>query len=477
MNSEIKTQFYKFLKIQDNLSAEFYGSGEITYENSQKYSCNFGALQLTNGDTYFAIDSPRPGTHSLKEIDRKFNFHGITDSGLIAIINQKDVQFLNHGTIVPYVQIYLIRRFKIERVSKKPIKKIKFGLTNFLFTGDSFRNTLLLNLCDLPAISIKRLPDYDTIKNQLENKSSIAVTSELEIPVDNSQNIKEILNISFEICHLLSICRGTKVFWIYYRCYDEFGNIVFQTYCDMTTRSLSELPELITSESFGLESTKKFLETAYTTVLQNLLLRRYLQRFSNVFVEARDGKGFLESRGVRIVVVMEMLAKYVLENPYFEISAYILNSSTCKDTKKAILESCKSAINAKIIDSDIKFTDRWNLPNVESMETQNMVIERREDLINNLSSLNHTPFRRIIVRLCEKINLEVDEQEIKRFVNSRNALIHTGNFYSDPSVDRAIFEEYSFLVNFLDRVFLKLFNYSGDYNNFRKWGNSLRDTI
>jgi hypothetical protein len=352
-----------------------------------------------------------------------------------------------------------------------------FGLTNFLFTGDSFRDTLLLNLRDLPTISIKRLPDYDAIKDRLNNKNSVDVTSELVISLGNSQKIEEIMNISYEICFLLSICRGSKIFWVYYRCYDEHGGIVLQNYCDMTTRPLSELPELITSESSGLESTKTFLDAAHTTVLQNSLLMQYLPRFSNVFVEARDGKGFLESRGVRIVVVMEMLAKYVFENPYFEMTADVLDPSTDKDTKKEIIEICKSTINTKIIDSDIKFTSRWNLPTIDIIKTQNKVIERREDLINNLSSLNHTPFRRIIVRLCEKINLEVDEKEIKRFVNSRNALIHTGKFYSDPLVDRAMFEEYSFLVNFLDRVFLKLFNYSGDYNNFRKWGNSLRDTI
>ncbi len=323
-NPEIESQLYTFLKIHDNLSVEFYGTGEITYENREKYSCNFGVIQLSNGDTYFAIDSPGPGTHSLKDLDSKFNFQGITDSGLVAIINQKDVQFLNHGTMFPFVQIYLIRRFIIENVNKNPIKRINFGLTNFLFTGDSFRDTLLLNLRDLPNISIKRLPDYDAIKDRLENKNSVDVTSELEITLGNSQKIEEILNISFEICFLLSICRGSKIFWVYYHCYDEHGEIVLQKYCDMTTRPLSELPELITSESSGLESTKTFLDVSYTTVLQNSLLRQYLPKFSDVFVEARDGKGFLESRGVRIVVVMEMLAKYVLENPYFEITADVL---------------------------------------------------------------------------------------------------------------------------------------------------------
>jgi hypothetical protein len=476
----MKSQLSEFFQQYGRLSVEFYGKGEITYEKSQKYPCNFGVIQLSNGKTYFAVDTNGTGTFTLKELDTKFNFRGITESGSIVTVQTRDVQFLIHESISSnIILVYLIRCFRVETDSKKPIKRIHFGLTNFLFTGNNIpRDDLSLNLRDLPSIFIQRLPNYNEVTNRLNDKTSVEVTSELVIPLNNAEKIENIINISNEICFLLSICRGSKIFWIYYTCYDEQGSFVYQHYCNLITRPLSDLPELIISELPGVKSTKTFLEVAHITVSENSLLTKYLPKFSNVFVEARDGKGYLESRGVKIVVLMEMLVKYVLENPYFGIKEYILDPSTQKDTKKDIIDNCKEVINTQIRDlDDIRSSSRWNLPTADALNIQIRVFDSRLDLINNLSSINRTPFRRLIVKLCEKINLEINETEIKRFVHSRNALIHTGKYYSDPLVDKAVFEEYAFLVNFLDKVFLKLFNYSGEYNNFRKWGSSLEDNI
>ncbi len=202
-------------------------------------------------------------------------------------------------------------------------------------------------------------------------------------------------------------------------------------------------------------------------------------RFSNVFIDAREGRGFIESRGVRIVVLIEMLNKYVLEDPRFEISEYILDSLTQKDIKKEIIKQCNEIVTVQVPNSEkITSSTRWNLPTFDDIENQNKVLENRSDLINNLSSINHTPFRKLILRLCEKINLRINDDEIMWFVRARNALIHTGKFYSDTKKwDHTPHDEYLFLVNFLDKIFLKLFNYSGAYNNYRKWGSSLIDII
>lgn len=476
----MKSKLSEFSQQYGRLSVEFYGKGEITYEKYQKYPCNFGVIQLSNGDTYFAVDTPGKGTFTLKELDRKFDFRGESESGEIITVQTRDVQFLIHGSLSStFVLIFLIRRFMVETGNKKPIKRINFGITNFLFTGNnSLRDNLSLNLRDLPSIFIQRLPGYVEVTNRLKDKTSIEVTSELVIPLNPPEKIENIIDISNEICFLLSICRGSKIFWIYYTCYDEQGRVVYKHYCNMTTRPLSDLPELITSEFPGVISTKTFLEVAHITVSENSLLMKYLPKFSDVFVEARDGKGYVESRGMKIVVLMEMLTKYILEDPKFEVKKYILDPSTQQDTKKEILDNCKEVITVQIRDSDnIRLSSRWNLPTAEAINDQIRVFDSRLDLINNLSAINRIPFRKLIVKLCEKINLEIKDEEISWFVRSRNALIHMGDFYSASKGDKSTFEEYTFLVNFIDKIFLKLFKYSGEYNNFRKWGSSLEDNV
>jgi len=473
----LKSYLSKYFQDYGKLSIELFGTGEITREDSQRNTCNFCAMQFSNGDTYLAVDSM--GSGSLKEFDRKFAFRGVTKTGSIVIVNPQDVDFLLHMCLgSTFIIIYLIHLFTVETPNKTPIRRINFGLTNFLFTGNNpHGENLILNLKNLDPISIQRLPDYTAIIERLKNGKTIDVTSELIIPLNGTETIENIIERCNEICCLLSICRGSKIFWTYYHCFNEHGDLVSQTYCDTVTRPLSELPELISSKPRGVTATIKFLENAYVTLLENAILRKYLLRFSNVFIEAREGRSFIESRGVRIVVVIEMLNKYVLEDPRFEISEDILDSSAKQDLKK-IIKECSEVIAEQIQDSDtIRLFNRWNLPTSDAIEAQNKVFNNRADLIINLKGINHTPFKKLVIRLCEKINLNATPDEIQWFVCCRNTLIHTGKYYSDSKGDHATHQEYLFLVNFLDKIFLKLYNYSGEYNNYRKWGSSLEDTI
>jgi hypothetical protein len=74
------------------------------------------------------------------------------------------------------------------------------------------------------------------------------------------------------------------------------------------------------------------------------------------------------------------------------------------------------------------------------------------------------------------VGFKPPEEEVKLFVESRNSLIHKGDFYYNTAEPRkrkkcplsSAVEEYFFLVNFLDRVFLKLFGYSGPYMDWRQ---------
>ena len=66
--------------------------------------------------------------------------------------------------------------------------------------------------------------------------------------------------------------------------------------------------------------------------------------------------------------------------------------------------------------------------------------------------------------------------EIELFLKCRDYLVHTGRFYSQAATaeDRdevppsaTPFEEFCFLISFLDRLYLKLFGYSGPYFDWR----------
>jgi hypothetical protein len=483
MTSHYSEVYQKYGKI----ISEYYGCGEITFENSEKYSCEFCVFQLSDGDTYFAIEKlPLGTTYSIKDMDRKFSFKGITDSGLYVTIQLNDV-FILKRIFLPLV--YRIRRFKIVKMNANKIKRIKFCITNFLFEGNNAsRDTLSLNLNGWTPICIQKVDDYSEKETRLKNKDFIDITSELFISLNNSSEISGAVELAHEICCLLSICRGSKLTWINYTIYDEKEEMMHQVCCSLSTRPLSELPELISSESRGINSTKKFIETGYLTVSKDPYLNKSLLKFCNVFTEARDGRGYTELRSVRISVLMEMLKEYILENPDFEISREILDKTKQKRVIGQILKQCKEVISEQI-DSledieyieEIKFASRWNLPSTELIENHNEKLDEiRLDFYSNLAGLNRAIFKKIITRFCEELGVPVTPYEITQFVKSRNSLIHTGNFFcksQKSNVDNATWKEYQFLVYFLDKVFLKLFGYSGKYDNFMKWGDFLEDFI
>jgi hypothetical protein len=478
--NEMPAHYSEVYRRFGNIICEFYGNGELTFDNSARYSCEFCVFQTSDGSTYFAIEILPPGTaYSPNSFDRNFSFKGVTESGKIVIVKPEDFMLLQR-LFAPL--IYRIHKFKILRINFNRIKNIKFSVVNFLFTGnDSTQKTISLKLQGKTPILIQKVSDYSDKENSLKGSLSIDITSELVIILNNPQEIAEAINLANEICCLLSICRGSRVSWINYSISDENGGVMYQIFCNYITRPLSELPELISHESRAVYSTKSFIETAYSTISLNDPLKESLLRFCNVFTEARDGRGFTESRGVKIVVLMEMLKEYTLNNPIFEINREILNPSKEKTAKDQMLTLCKDVISIQIDTlDDIKYVNRWCLPSSDLIDYHYKLLENQLYLKNNLSGLNRVSFKKILIRLCEKLEVPVTSHEIKQFVDSRNSLIHTGCFYCElhgSNTDHATWKEYQFLVCFLDKVFLRLFGYSGKFQNFQNWGKDLEDTI
>jgi hypothetical protein len=84
MNPELRKKLHTTFEEYGKLFVEYYGEGEITYENSIKYKCHFGIVQLFEGDIYFAVNIEETGfTFNPKEPDKKFDFRGMTEDGRI----------------------------------------------------------------------------------------------------------------------------------------------------------------------------------------------------------------------------------------------------------------------------------------------------------------------------------------------------------------------------------------------------------
>ena len=105
-----------------------------------------------------------------------------------------------------------------------------------------------------------------------------------------------------------------------------------------------------------------------------------------------------------------------------------------------------------------------------------VAMEILKSVFRKVAIIKSGSFRSIIENLCNLISLQIDSQEMNLFVECRNSLIHEGEFYCETATPKkrnrcnplnTRFEEYLFLVNFLDKVFLKLLGYGGPYIDWR----------
>jgi len=85
--------------------------------------------------------------------------------------------------------------------------------------------------------------------------------------------------------------------------------------------------------------------------------------------------------------------------------------------------------------------------------------------------------------LCSEVGLALSDEDFRRFVKCRNSLVHRGRFYCEtanagerrncPPHDSKV-QEYFWLLQIVDRLFLRLVGYDGPWIDWSVPGNPQR---
>jgi hypothetical protein len=414
---------------------------------------------------------------------------------------------------------------------------MKFGVTNFRF-GDESDEVLPLNINGVKRLTIKKNKNYENAWSSLEISNGIRVTCSVIVEIDNKtidnktkiKNSEEIIN---DLCDIMSIALGTRIQWIYLYAYNSEEKTVLLKHEYRVTKPYF-INELINFNNIKIA--KKFMESSYIALADKSNILRANEESAkpliNAYLDAKTENDFLEGRGIKLVVVMEMFkeaslklkvaSKNIIKEEYFEnlkpiieealknaieksinykygkkseqdkvqikkeIEEKILNKiSDLNDTKPVLIEKkylkyAKSAIEKPLKDAiEQSVNQEWREKNEQDIEKHKEKMEI--EVLENISGLNRTSFKEILLKFCEYINLHVTDDYIQSVVDSRNRLIHEGKFlcqsdtkrikkryrtvenypqYKDP------INEYFFLMNFVDKCFLKLLKYEGPYFNW-----------
>ena len=406
--------------------AAYRGKGVLSLVDGKKLDCQFDAGQLTNGKILLLCDFLRPFPTCL--IISAANFEGTTSDGFRICANKAftEVYYLPDMTAERSEGVwaaFCLHELSVEIAEDKNTDRLHFGITNFEFIGTKptprSDNSLILTLpldlqnnSRLTKLLIRPLDLYEKLMKRVQTLKSIGVSSEViaEIPRDGS--IAMATEVVDDLCYILSVARGTKIQWLYCDHYDKTGKLILRKHCSRIAKAYCPLKIVHPVAAAGKE-TKSFIEQAYNIYVEKRESFRLHKGTIDAYLDAKGEADYLEMRGVKFAVAMEIL-KTVF--------------------RKAV-------------------------------------------------GIKSGSFKSVIEDLCDYIKFSASKQEIDLFVACRNSLIHEGKFYCETATPKqrndctplnTQTEEYMFLVNFLDRVFLKLLGYSGPYIDWRVPGSPTR---
>lgn len=465
LNMDIEKDYGKCIAV-------YNGKGKLTFGDGSTISCEFQAGQLQDGQL-FLLCLAETYQHSLYDGSPVAKFEGVTTEGYL-IQSLESIREVNYLSKSPRTGFPIALRLKDLSVEKKDlsveknnndINSVRFGITNLEFFSNRirldgrFHKELPLRLndgtndCD---IKLRPLERYDEIIRRVHLLRNAEVTCEIVADVNANGGLKNLLEVVDNVCRLSSVARGTKVQWLYCDQIDDSGDTVKIVHYPHITKPYCGLTAIDHRKS--ADDFKNFMETCYPTYVAKRDEYQLAKGTIDAFLSAKAEEDYLETRGGKLAIALERFKAAFHKRTSSPYADWILNEEDFND----LIPKIK--------------TDIRDLLDKEELGSPDL----RGDVANEgkILGLNRVSFSTTIRRACKEIKMSTAKGEIRLFVQCRNKLIHEGDFYSVvatpeekaevPPKDNAK-DEYYFMVNFLDRFFLKFLGYSGDYINWYSW--------
>jgi hypothetical protein len=468
------------------------------------------------------------------------NFNGISSdrlmniTGTMSFLSKVDNNSIDDHNSERVRIAYSMAELIVNTDKNENLQYVEFGITNFKFGNESDK-VLSLDIKGVKGLIIRKNDNYEDTLSFLKCSKGIRVTCNVRIEIDNKTEMKDLEGIICDLCDLMSIACGTRIQWIYYFACNFEGEIVLWSHLPKVTK-----PCYFT-EIIDYRDLKNFLESSYVALAERSNLLRHdegtAKPLINAYLDAKAEIDYLEGRGIKLVVVMEMLkqaslelklttksvirkeifddAKSKIENLLSEAITESVNEEYGKKSeqdKDRIVKEIKGRMFSKISGlNDTKSTligksyfrnvkpemekilikairESVNEEHVEKSEQDKdkVINDIKDDMFGQISNMNNTPFKVILQRFCEYIDLQIDndprvkDDYLQAVVDSRNKLIHQGEFLCNSTNKKNEYanikdypqfkdpeHEYYFLMNFVDQCFLKLLHYNGYYYKWK----------
>jgi hypothetical protein len=329
---------------------------------------------------------------------------------------------------------------------------LKFALTNLEFLGTQFfsveqggetkRKQLPLQLNEIGVI-LRPTPDHlDTLK-ELSTVRGVDVTAEALVGTSAIGEEAAVTSVIDDLCTLLTLARGCRVEWLYYEVISTEGELLRRQHRNSIAKPFGTLDLLARLPPQDLPT---FIQEAFP-VLQERGQIWQLRKAIDAYTDAKVEGDFLESRGLKMVVVMELLRGRFLSHVRQPPELYVLEPALFKSARRRLVDECRRLLERIF-------------PEADSGDLEIMACHAQ--------AFNWYPFRRSMTELCRQLGLGISSGERHKFVEIRNALVHRLEFHQDQAKYGANWEQFTFLMTFVGKVLLAVLRYQGYFYDWTK---------
>jgi len=440
--------------------ASYEGAGYLTIENGARMACEFRADQDGNGVVQLLCHRILPtdfAFHLLPLMDTggSAGFRGTTAAGVTVVMDGerggRPLSLDSDG----YGSMYFLP-CKIAVYEKEPpTTSHRFLLTNFAFSPFTHlgepphhppphRMSFKVDCRNVDA-EITPLPDYVQRIVTLWQTRAIVPTCELRIATLPDAPREWPFDLATRICKLVSVAAGTVIEWIVATGLNERDERTRSVHSARRTKPYCSLAVAPIKE-FGYEANTHMLEQFLQHGLNQCRMGDWRKTSGLIaaFLDARLENDYAEARGIKTVVVLEMLKELFVA-----------------EYSQKLWEPLPQALRRKI-GTVIK----------KALKENDIPPEAAGAVRDKLGQLDPS-FRRLVLYMIEQLGLDEDEKTVKAIVAARNSLVHTGQFVSvrDPVRGQDLGfadagHEFFTLLSFVDRILLRVVGHAGMYTNY-----------
>jgi hypothetical protein len=430
-------------------------SGWVRFQGWTRDFCRIRGGQLMSGDVVLLCDFEGPVPHGLVFRTRLTSdapdvLYGRcadgrtfrSSDGFTPLSDLSGTGWGTHRLVVPL----RARRVDVTWPSRARIAERAYGLTNLSLPGGE-PVTLRLPPNGLPIeIHLRPLRHYPKTLLRMEWSRDPAITCEAVVPGDIALDVASA--VVERVTWLLSIAQGTRVNWLYREDRDRRHRPLRRIHESRLVKDYSGLAP-IGQASADAQMLAAFVEGSYETLGSRMESWEIAGGLVDAVLDAKAEGDFLEIRGAKAVVALELMKNVFLRVPDCPVKQLV---TTRKKFKKLRSQVAEAVVDAATL---------AGLPEAEGRK-----------MTEHLSGLNRRSLRTVLSYLFAYLELPVSEQTMGRIISSRNALLHGGTFAGWGGVELATTRglsyqatEYFLLMNVLDRLLLRVVGYRGQYWN------------